>query len=314
MSMAVADFIPTDLPLVVGTRQIAAHEERGRRRVTVIEPPVDLGTNNPDAAVDVEGFRRSHGIPQGLHVVVVCRLARELKLEGLLVAIEQVPRLSTDAVLTVVGDGPARPVVEAAAEQANAAAGRRAVVLTGEVADPRPAYAMADVALGMGGSALRALAFGAPLVVQGESGFWAALTADSLPQFQWTGWYGVGAGPRTGPDRLSEALAPLLHDARLRTERAQLALQVAQEHYSLARAAVAQEELYRAAAEEGRGSFVGTADLVGAGRFIAYQNHQRRARRAGRQHRDDFNGRPVAGTYSANATADADGRQSAVPR
>ena len=39
--------------------------------------------------------------------------------------------------------------------------------LAGEMLDPRPAYAAADVVLGMGGSALRGMAFGKPLVVQG---------------------------------------------------------------------------------------------------------------------------------------------------
>src|SRR4051794_23612370 len=39
MSMAVAPFLPFDLPLIVGTEQIAAHERtRGRSDVFVVEP------------------------------------------------------------------------------------------------------------------------------------------------------------------------------------------------------------------------------------------------------------------------------------
>ena len=57
MSMAVAPFIPFELPLVVGTRQIAAHERsRGRRRTLVIEPPVDLRTNDAHVPFDIEAF------------------------------------------------------------------------------------------------------------------------------------------------------------------------------------------------------------------------------------------------------------------
>ena len=50
-------------------------------------------------------------------------------------------------------------------------AGRQVVLLTGEIADPRPAYAAADVVVGQGGSALRGMAFGKPLVVVGEGRF-----------------------------------------------------------------------------------------------------------------------------------------------
>ncbi|MDF2491460.1 MAG: glycosyltransferase, partial [Microbacterium sp.] len=70
-----------------------------------------------------------------------------------------------------MGDGPARAEIEQRAAAVNAECGEGTVVVTGNLDDPRPAYAAADIALGMGGSALRALAYGAPLIVQGEHGF-----------------------------------------------------------------------------------------------------------------------------------------------
>ena len=93
----------------------------------------------------------------------------------------------------IVGDGAARAEVEEAAAAANARAGRRVVVLAGQLGDPRPAYAAADVVLGMGGSALRGMAFGKPLMVQGEGGFWELLTPESAPMFLRQGWYGIGS-------------------------------------------------------------------------------------------------------------------------
>ena len=54
--------------------------------------------------------------------------------------------------------------------------GRQVVLLTGEIADPRSAYAAADVVVGQGGSALRGMAFGKPLIVVGEEGFSELLT------------------------------------------------------------------------------------------------------------------------------------------
>ena len=92
----------------------------------------------------------------------------------------------------------------------NARAGRPVVLLAGELRDPRAAYAAADVCLGMGGSALRAMAFAKPLVVQGEGGFWELLTPDTVDRFLWTGWYGVGDDPARGAAVLADILRPLL--------------------------------------------------------------------------------------------------------
>ena len=82
-------------------------------------------------------------------------------------------------------------------KRANRGEDRRVVVLTGQLADPRPAYSAADVILGMGSSALRGMAFGKPLVVQGERGFWELLTPDSASVFLRDGWYGVACAHPT---------------------------------------------------------------------------------------------------------------------
>lgn len=296
LSMAVAPFLPADLPLVVGTRQIAAHErDRGRRHVAVVEPPVDLAANHPELALDVAGFRAAHGIPDGLHVVVVSRLADQLKGEGLRTAVDVVPTLHPEAVLTVVGDGPGRADLTARAAAVNAREGRRAVVLTGEVADPRPAYAMADVTLGMGGSALRAMAFGAPLVVQGERGFWSTLTPETVAQFRWQGWYGTGDSPSDGPARLAAELLPLLTDDDERRRLGAYALEVVTRGFALPAAAGRLDDVYAGARARPR-HLPGHRDVVAAGRFAAYKGARLRARVGGSAARDDFNASPAGAT------------------
>ena len=204
--MSVASFMPRTLPLIVGSEEIAERAAAaGHASVTLIEPPVDVQANAP--GYDPGPFRTELGLGAGPLLVVVCRLAHELKLEGLLAACDAVGNLAAADVkvqLAVVGDGPARREVEAAAAAANAHAGRRVVILTGELYDPRPAYASADVVLGMGGSALRGMAFGKPLVVQGERGFWELATAESAPMFLRQGWYGLGSKP-TGAQRARSA-------------------------------------------------------------------------------------------------------------
>src|SRR5690606_25615460 len=155
-------FVPRTVPLLVGTDELRRRcLAEGRAPVRLLEPPVDVEANAP--GVDGAPFRRALGIaPESVLLVVVCRLVRELKLEGLLTACRVVGGLVREGVdvrLVIVGDGAARPQVEEAAARANAEARVRAVQLTGELHDPRPAYAAADVVLGMGGSALRGMAF-----------------------------------------------------------------------------------------------------------------------------------------------------------
>ena len=297
MSMAVAPFIPSWMPLVVGTQQISAAEQSaGRTNVTLIEPPVDLQHNGHLDPAVVERFRQDWDLDPLPLVVSVSRLVPELKSEGILTAIRAVQTLDAARPfqLVLVGDGRARTQIEQLAEETNARLGRRAVVLTGELADPRPAYASADVVLGMGGSALRSLAFGKPLVVQGEQGYFRTLTRESVDEFQWQGWYGIGAGSERGLEVLESELGGLLADPGRRHELGAFGRRLV-EDFSLDRAALRQLTIYRDAYAARAGQ---KRQLAAAGRSFArladYHVKQRADRWLGRQRADDFNARPVA--------------------
>ncbi|MCD9196889.1 glycosyltransferase [Aeromicrobium wangtongii] len=296
MSMAVAPFLPHSMPLVVGTEQIAA-SERGRRRqlVSVIEPPVDLVGNRPGVAGDAHATREQWNLRGELPIIVcVTRLARELKLEGLLTAIAAIAVLdrSCPAQLLIVGDGPARKEVEDSARRVNEAIGRRAVVLTGEVADPRSAYDLADVCIAMGGSALRSMAFAKPLIVQGEGGFFRLLTPDTLPEFLWTGWYGHGSLTGNPVEELRALLDRLLLDPVRRLELGLFARQVVEDRFSLTAAATTQLEVYDGAQHQSRRT--GHEEIVATARFARHDLVRRTRRWLGRTAEDDFNARPVA--------------------
>ncbi len=296
MSMAVAPFIPHHRDLVVGTEEIAeAERQAGRRRVSVLEPPVDTDHNAPCEA-QASAFRRRWGIPDdAIAVVAVARLSRELKLEGTLSAIRAIGETSSDQRLrlVLVGDGPARPEVEVLAAQVNGRCGAGTVILTGAMEDPRPAYAAADIALGMGGSALRAMAFRKPLIVQGELGFWRTLTPDSLADFLWTGLYGIGGPACDGVATLLLELQPLLADTALRQELGDFGRSTAVERFSLSRAARIQVGLYEQALERPARQGALAANLAAGVRFAAYGAGEWWRKLAGRQRTDDFNARPV---------------------
>jgi glycosyltransferase involved in cell wall biosynthesis len=291
MSMAVAPFIPRSMSLVVGTAALRDHSAAGRPGpVHLIEPPVEVEANAPGHPIDE--FRRRFDLDDRFVTLAsVCRLVPELKLEGVLTAIDVVGALGAELPLRliVVGDGSARATVEERAAKANAQAGRPAVVLTGELFDPRPAYAAADVMLGMGGSALRALAFGRPLVVQGEKGFWELLTPDSVDVFLRQGWYGVGAGIG-GFERLSAILRGLLADPGMREHLGAYGRELAVERFSLQRAATVQEAIYREALERrpstARAAADGLRSALGLG---AYKVRRKVQQFRGTRATDDFN-------------------------
>lgn len=301
MSMAVAPFIPKAMPLLVGTREILkAEQEFGRTRVALLEPPVDLDANRPSLDIGELEFRDSWGLdPAAYTVVLVSRLAKELKLEGILAAMSAVQLLSQalPVQLVVAGDGPMRSLVENHAQAVNAACGRQIIVLTGELDDPRAAYATADVALGMGGSALRALAFAKPLIVQGEKGFWELLTQERLPLFLEQGWYGVGSGTQ-GVERLADLLLGLLPDQSRREQLGSFGLEVVRERFSLTRGALILEDFY-AQAIDAVGDINRMQELGAFGRFVEYHLAQRLRRLVGPNPADDFNSRPVAGRKPA---------------
>lgn len=299
MSMAIAPFLPREMPLIVGTRQLTRlAQAKGFKAVTLLEPPVDTDANGPHC--DGSAFRREHGILPGSKLaVVVGRLARELKLEGLLSACDAIAAMAANGdpvELAIVGDGSERALVEQRAASANARAGRRVVHLAGSMQDPRGAYAAADVILGMGGSALRGMAFAKPLIVQGERGFWRLCEPASLAQFEDGGWYGLGDvsqplsenGLLSASKRLEVELKPIVYDEPRRAALAAFGRRLVLERFSLRRAVALQEQLYldaiAAKHQPGLGRFV--SPIVG---LLNHKVKRRLKRWRGNCPTDDFN-------------------------
>nr|WP_042177649.1 glycosyltransferase family 4 protein [Kibdelosporangium sp. MJ126-NF4]CEL12736.1 glycosyl transferase, group 1 [Kibdelosporangium sp. MJ126-NF4]CTQ93496.1 glycosyl transferase, group 1 [Kibdelosporangium sp. MJ126-NF4] len=294
MSMSVVPFFPRTVPLVVGTEAIReAAQAAGHHRVTLLEPPVDTETDHP--SVDGSVFRKEHGIPQDdVLVAMICRLVPELKLEGLLATCDAVGALAAAGhrvQLVLVGDGRSRAEIEARAAKANALAGRTVVRLTGEVTDPRPAYAAADVLVGMGGSALRGMAFGKPLVVVGEQGFSELLTSDTAPLFLKQGWYGLGGN---GVLDLQKHIEVLLGSRDLRASLGEFARRLVVDRFALTRAAKIQEDEYLFAARTRPATAAVASDAVRSGSGVLAAKVQTKYQRwRGTVATDDANARPI---------------------
>jgi glycosyltransferase involved in cell wall biosynthesis len=145
----------------------------GRLVVRCLPPPIDLAQNRM-AAVSGSEFRKQQGLgDEDVLLVTVSRLHQQLKGESLVRSVNAVSRLAEafPVRFCIVGDGDLRPKLEALASDVNHRLQRTVVQVVGPMLDPRPAYAAADIVIGMGGSALRAMAFSKALVIVGADGF-----------------------------------------------------------------------------------------------------------------------------------------------
>ena len=236
MAMRVPRFMPRHVPLVVGTRVL--HDElhrQGYPQVSLVEPPVDVQADRPDHPTS---FRADHGIPDGALVLAIISRLDSLKAESAHQAIDAVEGLAarTDVRLVIAGDGSASDDLAARADAVNRRLGREVVVMVGMLADPRGAYAASDVILGMGGSALRGLAFGKALVVLGTRGYAELFTPETSGEFLVQGFWGLGAG-RSSAEHLSEQLGCLVDDPARRAELGQFGRRFVSERFGLEQAA-----------------------------------------------------------------------------
>jgi L-malate glycosyltransferase len=244
LSMSVSPLVPASVPLVMGTAALGAGARRTHKApVWVLEPPVDADADNPD--VDGARFRKAHGIAPGSRLVAsVSRLPFE-KLDALVGAIDAVDLLAErhDVRLMVGGGGAAEESLRDRGASVNRRRGREVVTFTGPLPDPRPLYAAADVVVGMGGSALRAMSLGRPVVVQGERGFCDVFEPATRDYFLRHGFWGTGDGEPMAP-RVAEMLDSLLGDPARRAELGAFGRDTVVERFSLTRAIALQLEIY----------------------------------------------------------------------
>jgi L-malate glycosyltransferase len=246
LSMAVAPFVPASLPLVMGTANLGrAARNIQSADVWVLEPPIDVKRDHP--GIDGSAYRRANGIGNDDFLVVsVSRLALDLKIDALVRAIDAVDLLAGpyQLKLIIVGGGPAHSALIERAQLVNRRWGRQVVSLPGSASDPRTAYAAADVVVGMGSSALRALAIGRPVIVQGENAFSEVFGPATFDLFLNQGFYGV-ADAHPGAAHLASQLEGLIVDPMRRDALGRYGRNVAVKRFSLERAAQVQLEIYR---------------------------------------------------------------------
>jgi glycosyltransferase involved in cell wall biosynthesis len=225
--------LPKSVLTTFGTPEFLDHARAaGRRHIALLVPPVDIRRNAPNS-VDPMSFKAHHCIADDdITLVTVSRLVSKLKGESLRRTISAVRTLAHSLPLRfiLIGDGNLRTELEDLAQQANAELGREVVILPGEMLDPRPAYAAADIIIGMGGSALRGMAFGKPVIVVGRNGFASAVSPVTEKYFYYSGIYGSGDGTQ---DHLLESICRLATSQLERKELGVFCRQFVEKHFSM---------------------------------------------------------------------------------
>jgi len=260
LSEQLTTLLPKTIVTTFGTPELVNQAKAaGHKRAELLVPPVDMHINAPDI-VDPRCFREHYNIgANDVLLVTVSRLVKNFKGESLRRTIDAVRVLGRDLPLrlVIVGDGDARNELEQLAAKTNAELGRAAVSVIGELLDPRAVYAAADIVVGMGGSALRGMAFGKPVIIVGAQGFSSPLTPETAESFYYYGIYGIGDGSQSN-SRLINDIRALAEGGTL-TELGEFSRQFVGKYFALQTVCAQLDQFCRNAVVERRQPFVAVA-------------------------------------------------------
>lgn len=195
-------FFPADVIAV--SPDIADHL---RRRFGVPESHVTVIENG----VDTERFRPADATRRGFTILSVSRQDRDCALAATLLC-RLAPllqeRLGRSIRIDIAGGGNALPVLRELARHANAACGREAVTLLGNVEDTAPLYRDCDLFVGVSRAAMEAMASEKPVILCGNEGYLGILDEAAFPTAAATNLCARGA-EAASPERLLSDLTTL---------------------------------------------------------------------------------------------------------
>jgi glycosyltransferase involved in cell wall biosynthesis len=238
-------------PLIVGTGYLLDEQREIRPGpVHLISPPVDLVADAP--GYDPTEFLRAFKLdPSRPHVVIVSRLSEDMKELGIRQTIEAMELVDRDVGLIIVGTGDAEYRLRCAGDHVNENLGRRVVMFCGPMHDPRGAYAAADIVVGMGSSAARALAFGKPLIVGGERGWYRTFTRDTARLLFRNSFWSDESEP-DAVERLARDIRTLADDPDARQALGEFGREFAEENFGLEAMTERLVDVYRRALADHR--------------------------------------------------------------
>jgi polysaccharide pyruvyl transferase CsaB len=134
-----------------------------------------------------------------------------------------------------VGGGNQEPSLRREADQINARAGRKAIVMTGSRTDIARLIRQCDVFVGVSRAALEAISCGKPAILAGNEGYIGTLTPDVLSQAQQSNFCCRGFEPIRGDRLLGDLLHLLSLDAAEREALVRFGRELIETDYSVSK-------------------------------------------------------------------------------
>ncbi|MDI3316747.1 MAG: glycosyltransferase [Bacillota bacterium] len=212
-------------------------------RVTVIPNGIDL---EEYAAAPREGPPDLDLPPEAPVVLHVSRLSEFVETSLALAA--SAPELADrvrDVRILIAGAGRQLERLRQEADAANRRAGRTVVYTLGARSDVPALLGRAWVAVGVGRSALEAMAAGRPVIISGNGGYGGILTEERLARFEAHNFTARGFGRPIEAEALLPDLVRLLGDEPLRRRLGALGRETVRQRYSIEETARAVEAVYR---------------------------------------------------------------------
>jgi len=203
-------------------QELASVAKVRREKIRVQHNPIRPGSR-PNPA-EVEALRKHLAIAEHERVILsVGRLSLEKAHADLILAFEQLCATNADYKLVIVGDGPERANLEAAASRFE-----KRIVFTGQISEVQPFYAMADVFVlpsqseGSPNVLLEAMAAEVPVVATAVGGVPEIVEDETSALLV----------PSSNPSSIATALAALLTDKNLAQRLARNAARLIDAHHN----------------------------------------------------------------------------------
>lgn len=194
-----------------------------------------IDTEKFSPAVDYSDILNELDIPEdSFKVVYVSRIDkdRELILNSILEMLPQLLPQLDSLRFFIVGGGSILNSVEEAAQSINKSIGKNAVIVTGPRMDVNKINAMSDLFIGVGRSALEAMASSKPVIIAGNQGFIGLLGEENIDLAIKTNFSGRGQGMANTEGFIQEILKVAAASKEQREELGSFCRSIIEQQYS----------------------------------------------------------------------------------